>query len=60
MSYTDLSRLMNPRAIAVIGASKRENSPGNIIFKLLAGSLRKLYPVHPIETEILGILYCLP
>jgi len=45
---------MNPRAIAVIGASSREGSPGRIIFEGLKGSLRRLYPVHPQDDEILG------
>lgn len=54
MAELDLRRLMNPRTIAVIGASSREGSPGRIIFEGLRGSLRKLYPVHPQEEEVLG------
>ncbi len=54
MNITDLSRLMNPRSIAVIGASNRDGSPGKIIFHGLASSLCRLYPVHPVEKEILG------
>ncbi|MFO7965554.1 MAG: CoA-binding protein [Desulfobacterales bacterium] len=54
MNGANLSRLMNPRAITVIGASNREGAPGKIIFKGLMGSLRRLYPVHPAEKEILG------
>ena len=45
---------MNPRAITVVGASNREGSPGRIVFEGLKGSLRRLYPVHPHENEILG------
>jgi acyl-CoA synthetase (NDP forming) len=54
MSSTNLSRLMNPKATAVIGASNREGSPGKIIFEGMMGSLRRLYPVHPTEKVILG------
>jgi acetate---CoA ligase (ADP-forming) len=54
MNNPDLSKLMNPRTIAVIGASTRDGSPGNIIFKGLGGSLCRLYPVNPREKEILG------
>lgn len=54
MNHTDLSRLMNPRSIAVIGASNRDGSPGKIIFKGLAGSLRRLYAVNPREKEVAG------
>lgn len=54
MKNTTLSRLMNPRTIAVIGASNRDGAPGKIIFKGLMGSLRRLYPVNPGEKQILG------
>jgi len=50
----DLKRLFNPKAIAVIGASNREGSIGGIIFERLIPSLRKLYPVHPRESHIMG------
>ncbi|MGD8241182.1 MAG: CoA-binding protein [Desulfobacterales bacterium] len=49
-----LRRLFNPKAIAVIGVSNREGNIGRIIFERLVPSLRKLYPVHPRETAILG------
>ena len=51
---SDLRRLFNPKAIAVIGASNREGNIGRIIFERLVPSLRKLYPVHPRETAVLG------
>ena len=54
MNATNLSRLMNPKAIAVIGAGNREGAPGKTIFEGLMGSLRRLYPVHPKGEEILG------
>ena len=50
----DLDRLFNPKAIAVIGVSKKEGNIGRIIFERLVPSLRKLYPVHPREQDILG------
>lgn len=50
----DLKRLFNPKAIAVIGASNREGNIGRIIFERLIPSLRKLYPVHPRESDIMG------
>ncbi len=52
--HGDLNRLINPKAIAVVGASKREGSIGRIIFERLLPSLRKLYPVHPDGGTILG------
>ena len=50
----DLRRLFNPKSIAVIGASNREGNIGRIIFERLIPSLRKLYPVHPRESDIMG------
>ncbi|MDJ0882666.1 MAG: CoA-binding protein [Desulfobacterales bacterium] len=50
----DLKRLLDPKAIAVVGASNREGNIGRIIFERLVSSLRKLYPVHPREASILG------
>ncbi len=50
----ELQRLFNPKAIAVIGASNRPGNIGGIIFERLMPSLRKLYPVHPRETHIMG------
>ena len=51
---SDLHRLMNPKSIAVVGASDRKGSVGRIIFERLVPSLRKLYPVHPKATALLG------
>jgi len=51
---SDLKRLFNPKAIAVIGASNREGNIGRIIFERLIPSLRKLYPVHPRDPDIMG------
>jgi len=51
---SDLRRLFNPKSIAVIGASNRKGNIGRIIFERLIPSLRKLYPVHPREPDIMG------
>jgi len=50
----DLNRLFKPKSIAVIGASQRPGNIGRIIFERLIPSLRKLYPVHPREPNIMG------
>ena len=55
---TDMQRLLNPKAIAVIGASRRQGNIGRIIFERLVPSLRKLYPVHPHEPDIMGYATC--
>ena len=49
-----LDRLLNPRKIAVIGASNSEFKVGGIVFKRLLDSRRRLYPVNPKETAIQG------
>ncbi|MFZ7126152.1 MAG: acetate--CoA ligase family protein [Desulfobacterales bacterium] len=50
----DLSKLLDPKAIAVIGASPIPGKVGRIIFEGLIPSLRKLYPVHPDVPAVLG------
>jgi acyl-CoA synthetase (NDP forming) len=50
----DLERLMNPGAIAVVGASRKEGRPGRIIFEMLTRSGCVLYPVHRYEKTIFG------
>lgn len=50
-----------PKAIAVIGASREENKPGHVIFKILLENRRRgilkaeVYPVNPRADEILGV-----
>ena len=51
---SNLERLFNPRAIAVIGASSKVDNIGRIILKNSLASGRQIYPVHPGETDILG------
>ncbi len=51
---TDLKKLFNPRAVAVIGATQKEGRIGRVIFETLLGSERPIYPVHPNADMILG------
>ncbi len=52
-----LESLFDPRAIAVVGASREEKKVGHIILKniLSSGYVGKLYPVNPKAEEILGL-----
>jgi acyl-CoA synthetase (NDP forming) len=50
----ELNRLLNPRKIAVIGATEKEGKIGNIIFQFLLHSRRRLFPVNPQEEVIFG------
>ena len=55
-SFRDLSPLLSPEAIAVVGASERHGSAGRLVLE----NLRNLeyqgavYPVHPKYKEVLG------
>jgi len=49
-----LKRLLDPKKIAVIGASKSKDKVGGIIFRRLLASRRRLFPVNPKETAIEG------
>ncbi|MBI1227969.1 MAG: GNAT family N-acetyltransferase [Bacteroidetes bacterium] len=52
-----LDKIFKPQSIAVIGASTRENTVGNSLFKNLidSGYQGGLYPVNPKSKEVLGI-----
>jgi len=52
-----LEAIFSPQSVAVIGASNRETSVGNAIFKniLLGGFSGTLYPVNPKATSICGV-----
>jgi acetate---CoA ligase (ADP-forming) len=50
---TELTKLFNPKSIAVIGATETPRKVGRIVFEQLKGSGRKLYPVHHKELQIL-------
>jgi acetyltransferase len=52
-----LTTLFEPKSLAVIGASERENSVGQILFKniLESGYKGSLYPINPKHETILGV-----
>lgn len=51
-----MKRIMQPRAVAVIGASSEAGKIGNSVMKNLinGGYQGKIYPIHPKDAEILG------
>ena len=51
-----MDRIMNPRAVAVIGASDGEGKIGNSVMKNIinGGYAGELYPINPKADEILG------
>jgi acetyl coenzyme A synthetase (ADP forming)-like protein len=51
-----MQRIMNPRSVAVIGASAEDGKIGNSVMKNLinGGYAGAIFPVHPKATEILG------
>ena len=52
-----LRALMNPRAVAVVGAGNKPGSIGHMILSnlLFYGFTGPVYPVHPTETEVMGL-----
>ncbi len=52
-----LDSLFKPRAVAIVGASPKELSIGNVIIKNLQrfGYQGKIYPIHPSAPEIRGL-----
>ncbi|HEX9877267.1 MAG TPA: acetate--CoA ligase family protein [Gammaproteobacteria bacterium] len=53
---TAMRRIMNPKAVAVIGASDSEGKIGNSVMKNIinGGYAGELYPINPKADEILG------
>jgi acetyl coenzyme A synthetase (ADP forming)-like protein len=53
---TAMRRIMNPRSVAVIGASAEDGKIGNSVMKNLinGGYTGAIYPIHPKADEILG------
>ncbi|HEY2685746.1 MAG TPA: acetate--CoA ligase family protein [Steroidobacteraceae bacterium] len=51
-----MNRIMNPKAVAVIGASAESGKIGNSVMKNLinGGYKGEIYPIHPSAVEILG------
>ncbi len=55
-TFRDLSPLLNPKAIAVVGASERHGSAGCLVLENLRylGYRGTVYAVHPKHKEVLG------
>jgi len=55
-SYRDLSPLLNPQSIAVVGASERAGSAGRLVLENLLhlGYEGAVYAVHPKHDRVLG------
>jgi acetyl coenzyme A synthetase (ADP forming)-like protein len=53
---TAMNRIMQPRAVAVIGASAEDGKIGNSVMKNLinGGYQGEIYPIHPKVPEVLG------
>src|SRR6266481_5549534 len=53
---TAMNRIMQPKAVAVIGASTEDGKIGNSVMKNLinGGYKGEIYPIHPKAAEILG------
>ncbi|MGJ7505910.1 acetate--CoA ligase family protein [Variovorax sp. GT1P44] len=56
-SYRDVTALVKPATVAVVGASARRSSQGNVVIQNLQGWGYKgrILPVHPSATEIDGL-----
>ncbi|MEJ2250220.1 MAG: acetate--CoA ligase family protein, partial [Candidatus Lokiarchaeota archaeon] len=56
-SNSDISYFINPKSIAVIGASSSEGKVGNTVLKNIqnSGYKGKIYPINPNYDEILGL-----
>ncbi|MFH0977699.1 MAG: bifunctional acetate--CoA ligase family protein/GNAT family N-acetyltransferase [Candidatus Woesearchaeota archaeon] len=52
---SQLDRLFNPKTIAVIGASERQDSVGYAIFHNLGSYKGKVYPINPKRDSINGV-----
>ena len=55
-TFRDLSPLLNPQSIAIIGASERPGSAGRLVIENLInlGYQGKIYPVHPKNATVMG------
>ena len=60
LSVKQMHAFFNPRSVAVVGASRRINKAGHVIFKNFAENKRRgvfkgeIYPVNPHEDSVLG------
>jgi len=57
----DLSRLVSPHSVAIVGATDREGSYGSTVITnlLRAGYVGRLIGVHPTRTDVHGVM-CVP
>jgi len=52
----DIKRILDPRTVALIGATEREDSVGrSIMDNLLLSKNRKIFPVNPNRKTVLGV-----
>ena len=58
MSHHSISQLLNPKSVAVIGASNKSTRAGNLVMKnLLQGDFSgPIMPVHPKYSAVCGVL----
>jgi len=55
-TVSDLEKIFHPRSVSIIGASSKEGSFGRMFLEgLIRIGFREIYPVHPRETELLGL-----
>jgi acyl-CoA synthetase (NDP forming) len=55
-TVSDLERIFHPRSLSIIGASSKGGSFGRMFLEgLIQIGFREIYPVHPRETELLGL-----
>ena len=56
-TFRDLTPLLNPRAVAIVGASERPGSAGRLVLENLQqlGYKGRVYAVHPRHDEVLGV-----
>jgi len=60
-SVKQLDAFFNPKSVAVVGATKKANKAGHVIFKNFVENKRRgvfkgeIYPVNPHEDHILGV-----
>ncbi len=55
-TVSDLERIFHPKSLSIVGASSREGSFGRMFLEgLIRIGFGEIYPVHPRETELLGL-----
>jgi len=55
-TVSDLEQIFHPKSLSIVGASSREGSFGRMFLEgLIRIGFREIYPVHPRETELLGL-----